>query len=118
MRTPDGRTLSAPTAPTGRGARPAPVPSARNDPPLDRPQHVADDVRPLDVAHDGVHFACRKREQMQKRKLGDLEVSALGYGAASVELTAEDLREIEASFAKISVQGARLPEAVLQYSNR
>ncbi len=38
--------------------------------------------------------------------------------AAGVELTAEDLSEIEASFSKIPVQGARLPEAILQYSNR
>ena len=39
-------------------------------------------------------------------------------GAVTVELTAEDLRDIETSFAKIPVTGARLPEQVLQYSNR
>lgn len=39
-------------------------------------------------------------------------------GAVTVELTADDLREIESSFAKIPVSGARLPEQVLQYSNR
>ena len=39
-------------------------------------------------------------------------------GAASVELTAGDSSEIETAFAKIPVKGARLPEGVLQYSNR
>jgi len=39
-------------------------------------------------------------------------------GAASVELTSDDLSEIDASFSKIPVKGARLPEEVLQYSNR
>ena len=39
-------------------------------------------------------------------------------GAANVVLTADDLAEIEAAAAKIQVQGARLPEGVLQYSYR
>ena len=39
-------------------------------------------------------------------------------GSVQVELTPSDLSEIESSFAKIPVQGARLPEQVLQYSNR
>jgi aryl-alcohol dehydrogenase-like predicted oxidoreductase len=39
-------------------------------------------------------------------------------GAVDIELTADDLREIDATASKIEVQGARLPEAVLQYSNR
>jgi len=39
-------------------------------------------------------------------------------GSVQVELAAGDLSEIESSFAKIPVQGARLPEQVLQYSNR
>jgi aryl-alcohol dehydrogenase-like predicted oxidoreductase len=39
-------------------------------------------------------------------------------GAANVTLTADDLREIDDAIAKITVQGARLPEAVLQFSNR
>jgi aryl-alcohol dehydrogenase-like predicted oxidoreductase len=39
-------------------------------------------------------------------------------GAANVELTAADLGEIETAAAKIEVQGARLPEAVLQFSYR
>jgi aryl-alcohol dehydrogenase-like predicted oxidoreductase len=39
-------------------------------------------------------------------------------GSVQVELAPTDLREIEESFAKIPVQGARLPEQVLQYSNR
>jgi aryl-alcohol dehydrogenase-like predicted oxidoreductase len=39
-------------------------------------------------------------------------------GALDVQLDAEDLRQIETAAAEIQVQGARLPEAVLQYSNR
>jgi aryl-alcohol dehydrogenase-like predicted oxidoreductase len=39
-------------------------------------------------------------------------------GAASVELTAEDLQEIEDAASKIVVEGARLPEQVLKLSNR
>jgi len=39
-------------------------------------------------------------------------------GAASIILTAADLAEIEQETAKIAVQGARLPEAVLQFSYR
>jgi aryl-alcohol dehydrogenase-like predicted oxidoreductase len=39
-------------------------------------------------------------------------------GSIEVELRHEDLRDIEASFSKIPVEGARLPEQILQYSNR
>jgi aryl-alcohol dehydrogenase-like predicted oxidoreductase len=39
-------------------------------------------------------------------------------GAAVVELTADDLREIEAAAARIDVQGARLPKAILDLSYR
>jgi len=39
-------------------------------------------------------------------------------GAADVELTPDDLREIDDAASKITVQGARLPEAVLALSNR
>ncbi len=39
-------------------------------------------------------------------------------GAANIQLTADDLREIDAAASKIEVRGARLPESVLQYSNR
>jgi len=39
-------------------------------------------------------------------------------GSADVELAPDDLRDIEASFARIPVEGARLPEQILQYSNR
>ena len=35
-------------------------------------------------------------------------------GAAEVELTAEDLREIEEAASKISVQGARYPKHLLE----
>jgi len=38
-------------------------------------------------------------------------------GAVAVELTPDDLRDIEKSFANISVKGARLPEQILRYSN-
>jgi aryl-alcohol dehydrogenase-like predicted oxidoreductase len=38
-------------------------------------------------------------------------------GAADVELTPNDLRQIEDAAGKIEVQGARLPEAVLQLTN-
>jgi aryl-alcohol dehydrogenase-like predicted oxidoreductase len=39
-------------------------------------------------------------------------------GAAAVQLTPDDLHEVEDAAAKITIQGARLPEAILQYSNR
>lgn len=38
-------------------------------------------------------------------------------GSVGVELAPGDLHDIETSFAKIPVEGARLPEQVLQYSN-
>jgi aryl-alcohol dehydrogenase-like predicted oxidoreductase len=39
-------------------------------------------------------------------------------GAVNIELSPDDLRDIEGAAAKIQVQGARLPEAVLAMSNR
>ncbi len=39
-------------------------------------------------------------------------------GAVAVELTAEDLREIESAASKITVQGARYPEQLEQMTNR
>ncbi|MGA8890180.1 MAG: aldo/keto reductase [Anaeromyxobacteraceae bacterium] len=39
-------------------------------------------------------------------------------GAAEVELSPEDLREIGRAFASVSVQGARLPEAVLAMTDK
>jgi aryl-alcohol dehydrogenase-like predicted oxidoreductase len=39
-------------------------------------------------------------------------------GAVNVDLTQDDLNEIENAAAQIKVQGARLPEQILQYSNR
>lgn len=39
-------------------------------------------------------------------------------GAAEVELTPGDLREIESAASKITVQGARLPEQILKMSGR
>jgi len=39
-------------------------------------------------------------------------------GAAAVELTAADIREIESAASKITVQGARYPEHIEQMSNR
>ena len=49
------------------------------------------------------------------RKLARLEEN---IGAASVELTVGDLREINEAASNISVQGARLPEDVLKLTNR
>jgi len=49
------------------------------------------------------------------RKLARLEEN---IGAASVELTAGDLREIDEAASNIHVQGARLPEEVLKLTNR
>lgn len=68
---------------------------------------------------------------MQKRKLGNshLEVSAIGLGcmgmsygygpaADSVELTADDLREIDSAASEITVQGARYPENLANMTGR
>jgi aryl-alcohol dehydrogenase-like predicted oxidoreductase len=49
------------------------------------------------------------------RRLERLEEN---LGAASVELTDVDLREIDDAASKIAVQGARLPEAVLKLTDR
>ena len=49
------------------------------------------------------------------RKLERLDEN---IGAASVDLTDADLREINDAASKITVQGARLPEAVLKLTNR
>jgi len=49
------------------------------------------------------------------RRLERLEEN---LGAASVELTDADLREIDDAASKITVQGARLPEAVLKLTDR
>jgi len=48
-------------------------------------------------------------------KLNRLEEN---LGAANVELTADDLREIEAAASKITVQGARYPEKLEQMTGR
>jgi aryl-alcohol dehydrogenase-like predicted oxidoreductase len=48
------------------------------------------------------------------RKLERLEEN---LGAASVELSDADLREIDEAASRITVQGARLPEAVLKLTN-
>jgi len=39
-------------------------------------------------------------------------------GAAAVELTAADLRDIESAASHITIQGARYPEQIEQISNR
>ncbi len=49
------------------------------------------------------------------RKLNRLEEN---IGAADIELTPDDLREIESAASKISIQGARLPESVLKMTGR
>jgi aryl-alcohol dehydrogenase-like predicted oxidoreductase len=48
-------------------------------------------------------------------KLARLEEN---IGAASVELTADDLREIERAASEITVQGARYPEHIEQMTGR
>ena len=55
---------------------------------------------------------------MQKRRLGNSELEVSALGAASVAITAEDLEGIERSAARITVQGARLPEEILKFSGR
>jgi len=49
------------------------------------------------------------------RKLERLDEN---LGAASIKLTPDDVREIEDAASKITIQGARLPEAVLKMSER
>jgi len=49
------------------------------------------------------------------RKLHRLEEN---LGAADLELTSDDLREIEAATSNIKIEGARLPEAILRLSNQ
>ncbi len=49
------------------------------------------------------------------RKLERLDEN---LGAADVQLTPDDLREIEDAASKITIQGARLPEEVLKLSGR
>jgi len=39
-------------------------------------------------------------------------------GGTSVELTAEDLREIESAIAKITIQGARYPDSLQKQVDR
>jgi aryl-alcohol dehydrogenase-like predicted oxidoreductase len=39
-------------------------------------------------------------------------------GAAAIELTPDDLRDIESAASKITIQGARYPEHIEQMSNR
>ena len=39
-------------------------------------------------------------------------------GAAAIELTVDDLQQIHAAASKVTVQGARLPEAVLRNDRR
>jgi aryl-alcohol dehydrogenase-like predicted oxidoreductase len=48
------------------------------------------------------------------RKLARLDEN---MGAIAVELTTDDLRGIDAALSKIPIQGARLPEAVLRFTN-
>jgi aryl-alcohol dehydrogenase-like predicted oxidoreductase len=49
------------------------------------------------------------------RKLHRLEEN---LGAADIELTSDDLREVETATSTIKVEGARLPEEILRLSNR
>ncbi len=49
------------------------------------------------------------------RKLERLDEN---MGAAAIELTPDDLREIENAASQIKVQGARLPEEILKMTGR
>jgi hypothetical protein len=51
----------------------------------------------------------------QYRKLERLDEN---MGAADVELTSDDLREIESAASKIKVQGSRLPDDILKMTGR
>ena len=53
------------------------------------------------------------RADSRNTKLHRLEEN---LGAAAIELTPDDLREIEEAASKITIQGARLPEEVLKLS--
>jgi hypothetical protein len=55
---------------------------------------------------------CLRREHVVK--VACLEEN---LAAADVELTAADLREIDAAASKIQVNGQRLPDAVLKFTN-
>jgi aryl-alcohol dehydrogenase-like predicted oxidoreductase len=57
---------------------------------------------------------------MQKRKLGNSKLHRLdeNIGAVAVELTPDDLREIESTASKITVHGARYPEKLEQLTGR
>ena len=51
---------------------------------------------------------------------GTRKVSRLdeNLGAADVELTSDDMREIDTATSQITIKGARLPEAVLKLTGR
>lgn len=55
------------------------------------------------------------RADPRDAKAGALEEN---LGSAAVELTADDLSEIETAASEIAIQGARLPAAVLALSGR
>jgi diketogulonate reductase-like aldo/keto reductase len=57
-------------------------------------------------------------ETVDRSDSGHDEIHRLeeNLGAVKTQLTADDLRDINAAAAKIEVQGARLPEAVLKMS--
>jgi aryl-alcohol dehydrogenase-like predicted oxidoreductase len=57
---------------------------------------------------------------MQKRIPGTTKLDRLdeNIGAVAVELTPDDLREIESAAAKITVQGARYPEKLERMTGR
>jgi DNA invertase Pin-like site-specific DNA recombinase len=61
-----------------------------------------------------------ERVLLHERTRSGLELARqngrIGAGAAEVELTPDDLQEIEDAASKITIQGARLPEALLKMS--
>ena len=55
---------------------------------------------------------------MRTPGLNEAALPEENIGAAAVELTQDDLREIESAASNITVQGARYPEHIEQMSNR
>jgi len=72
----------------------------------------AHDVQPVTAVQSEYSLWCRRPEE---EVLSACE--ELGIGAADIELSAEELREIEAGAAQIQVQGGRYNEAAEAMTN-
>jgi len=60
----------------------------------------------------------RKNATGRARSREQRRIGCRNLGAVAVELTADDLREIESAASKITVQGARYPEKLEQMAGR